>query len=100
MYENVLVTPMKVKTLYKQQTSHIFIMGDILNNTQTNLDLRNTALRHGFHFQHRNSKTFPIESLAHDSGRSLVRAEHQQLKKKSAATALNTVLASAHTQMT
>jgi hypothetical protein len=42
-----------------------------------------------------------------DSGRTLVRAEygypngiskHQQLKKKSAATALNTLLASAHAQ--
>jgi hypothetical protein len=54
------------------------------------------------------SRTFQIESLAHDSGRTLVCAEYglsegiskyQQLKKKSAATALNTVLASAHTQM-
>jgi hypothetical protein len=52
---------------------------------------------------------FPIESLAHDSGRTLVCAEYgypngiskyQQLKKKSAATALNTMLASAHIQMT
>jgi hypothetical protein len=48
-----------------------------------------------------------IESLAHDSGHTFVRAEygyqqgspkHQQLKKKSAATALNSVLASAHNQ--
>jgi hypothetical protein len=38
-----------------------------------NLGLRNTALGYGFHFQHRNSRTFPIESLAHDSGRTLVR---------------------------
>jgi hypothetical protein len=29
-----------------------------------------------FHFQHRNSRTFPIESLAHDSGRTLVCAEY------------------------
>jgi hypothetical protein len=51
---------------------------------------------------------FPIENLAHDSGRTLIHAEygylviskHQQLKKKSTVTALNTVLASAHTQMT
>jgi hypothetical protein len=49
-----------------------------------------------------------FESLVHDSGRILVCAEYgyrrdlqyQQLKKKSAATALNTVLASAHIQMT
>jgi hypothetical protein len=33
------------------------------------------SLGYGFHFQHRNSGTFPIESLAHDSGRTLVRAE-------------------------
>jgi hypothetical protein len=37
-------------------------------------DLRNTAL--GYHFQHRNSRTFPIESLAHDSGCTLVCAEY------------------------
>jgi hypothetical protein len=76
---------------------------------------------YGFHFKHTNSKSFQIESLAHDSGRTLVRAEksfpfcenvfvpdkslseaiskYQQLKNKSAATALNTVLASAHIQM-
>jgi hypothetical protein len=34
------------------------------------------TLGYGFHFQHRNSRTFPIESLAHDSGRSLVCAEY------------------------
>jgi hypothetical protein len=56
--------------LYKQQTSHI------QNNTQTSLDLRNTTVGHGFHFQHTNSRTFPIESLAHDSGRTLVLAEY------------------------
>jgi hypothetical protein len=43
--------------------------------TQTILDLRNTTLGYGLHFQHRNSRTFPIESLAHDSGRTLVCAE-------------------------
>jgi hypothetical protein len=42
----------------------------------TNLDLRNTTLGYGFHFLHRNSRTFPIESLAHDSGRTLVCAEY------------------------
>jgi hypothetical protein len=31
---------------------------------------------YGFHFQHRNPRTFKIESLAHDSGRTLVRAEY------------------------
>jgi hypothetical protein len=42
------IFPRQVKTLYKQQTSHN------KNNTQTNLDLWNTALGYGFHFQHRN----------------------------------------------
>jgi hypothetical protein len=30
----------------------------------------------GFHFQHRNPRTLPIESFAYDSGRTLVRAEY------------------------
>jgi hypothetical protein len=34
------------------------------------------TLGHGFHFQHRNSRTFPVESLARDSGRTLVCAEY------------------------
>jgi hypothetical protein len=55
---------MKVKIRHKQQTSHI----------QTNPDLRNKTLGYGFHFQHRNPRTLPIENLAHDSGRSLVHA--------------------------
>jgi hypothetical protein len=33
-------------------------------------------MEYSFHFQHRNSRTFPIESLAHDSGRTLVCAEY------------------------
>jgi hypothetical protein len=37
---------------------------------------KNTALVYGFYFQCRNSRTFPTESLAHDSGRTLVRAEY------------------------
>jgi hypothetical protein len=41
-----------------------------------NLDLRNTTLGYGFHFQRRICRTFPIESLAHDSGRTLVCAEY------------------------
>jgi hypothetical protein len=64
-HQNVMVTRTQIKTLNKQQTSHIL-------NTQTNLDLRNTTLRYGFHFQRRNSRTLPIESLGHDSGRTLV----------------------------
>jgi hypothetical protein len=38
-----------------------------IKNTEINMDLRNTTLGYGFHFQHRNSRTFPIESLAHDN---------------------------------
>jgi hypothetical protein len=44
-------------------------------NTQTNLDLWNTNLGYGFHFQHTNPRTLPIESLGRDSGRTLVHAE-------------------------
>jgi hypothetical protein len=69
-HQNVLVTRTQFKTLYKQQTSLI------QSNTQTNLDLRNTILEYGFHIQHRNFGTFLIEDLAHDSGRTLVRAEY------------------------
>jgi hypothetical protein len=54
------VTRTQVKTLLKQQTVHI------QNNTLSNLDLRNTTLGYGFHFQHKNSRTFPVESFAHD----------------------------------
>jgi hypothetical protein len=61
-------------TIYKQQTSHIE------NNTQTNLDLQNTALGYGFHFQHRHSRTFPSESLAYNTGRTLVCAKYSYLK--------------------
>jgi hypothetical protein len=69
-HQNVLVTRTKVKTLYKQQTSHIW------NNIPTYLDSRNTTLGYGFHFQHRNSRTFTIVSLVHDSGRIVVCAEY------------------------
>jgi hypothetical protein len=68
--QNVLVTRTQVKTLYKEQISNI------QSNTQTNLDLRNTTSEYGFHIQHRNSGMFPVEDLAHDSGRTLVRAEY------------------------
>jgi hypothetical protein len=68
-HQNVLVTPTKVKTLYKQQTLHIYI-----NKLKPNL--WNTTLGYGFHFRHRNSKTFPIESLANDSGCNLTCVEY------------------------
>jgi hypothetical protein len=69
-HQNVLVTRTQVKTLYKEQTSLI------QSNTETNLDLRNTALGHDFHIQHRNFVTFAVEDLSHDSGRALVRVEY------------------------
>jgi hypothetical protein len=46
-----------------------------IKNTETNLDLSNATLGYGYHFQHRNSKTVPIESFEHNSGRTLVRAK-------------------------
>jgi hypothetical protein len=42
-HQNVLVTQMQVKTLHKQQTSHIY------NNTETNLNIQNTTMGYGFH---------------------------------------------------
>jgi hypothetical protein len=43
-------------------------------------DLQNTTLGYGFHFQHRISRTFPIESLVHDRGRTLLCAEYGYLE--------------------
>jgi hypothetical protein len=69
---------------------------------QTNLDLRDVTLGYGFHFQHGNPRTLPIESFEHGSGHGLVRAENSYPKgspnTESAATALNTALPSAHTE--
>jgi hypothetical protein len=56
-YQNVLVTQTQVKALHKQQTSHM------QNNSQTNPDLQNTTLVYFFHSEHRNSRTFPIDSF-------------------------------------
>jgi hypothetical protein len=58
----------------KLSTSNTFLIYKTI--LKTNLDLWNTTLGYGFHFQHRNSITFPIESLEHDSGRTLVCAEY------------------------
>jgi hypothetical protein len=73
-HQNVAVTRTQVKTLHKQRTSFI------QSNTETNLDLRNASLGYGFHFPHRHSRMFPIESLAHDSGRASARAEYDYPK--------------------
>jgi hypothetical protein len=61
--------------LYEQQTSII------QSNTPTNLVLRSTTLGYCFHIQHINFGMFPVEDLAHDSGRTLVRAEYGYPKK-------------------
>jgi hypothetical protein len=52
--QNALATWTEVKTLHKQQNSHI------QSNTQTNQDLWNTTLGYGFHIKHRNPRTLPI----------------------------------------
>jgi hypothetical protein len=39
-----------------------------------------TTLGYGFHFQHRNPRTLPLESVALDSGYTLVLAEYGYLK--------------------
>jgi hypothetical protein len=53
-HQNALATWTEVETLHKQQNSHI------QSNTQSNLDLWNTAVGYGFHFEHRNHRTLPI----------------------------------------
>jgi hypothetical protein len=58
----------------------ISMLTPIHNNTETNLDLGNTTLGYGFHFQHRNPRTLSIESFVHDSGRIFVRAEYSYPK--------------------
>jgi hypothetical protein len=63
---------------------------------------------YGFHFHNRDFRTLPIVSFVRDSGRTLVvqntvirsALQTPRVKKKSAATALNTAFASAHTRMT
>jgi hypothetical protein len=54
---------------------HGVITWEPTSSTLPHQDLCNTALGYGFHFQHRNPGTVPIEGFAHDSGRALVRAE-------------------------
>jgi hypothetical protein len=52
----------------------------LARNTHTNPDLWNTTVGYGLHFKHRNTRTLPIYSFAHDCGRALVRAEYGYLK--------------------
>jgi hypothetical protein len=48
----------------------------VLSNKRFRFHSDNTTLGYGFHFEHRNPRTFPIDSFAHDSGRTLVRPEY------------------------
>jgi hypothetical protein len=97
-HQNVLAPWTEVKTLHKQQNSHT------QSSTQTSQDLWNINVEYGVHFKHsRHPRTIPIYSFAYDYGCTLKCriwlferiSKHEQLKKKSAITALNTVLASA-----
>jgi hypothetical protein len=99
-HQNVLVNRTQVKTLHKQQTSHIW------NNTQTNLDLRNTTVG--------SASTSNIEILERFQSRDLrmivgaqwyvpntvIRRDLQTptVKEEIRRYTPNTVLASAHTQ--
>jgi hypothetical protein len=44
-HQNALATWVEIRTLHKQQNSHI------QSNTQSNLDLWNTTVGYGFHFK-------------------------------------------------
>jgi hypothetical protein len=57
-HQNTLVARTRVKTLYKKRPSHIW------NNVQASLDLRSATLGYGFHFQHGDSRKFPMETLS------------------------------------
>jgi hypothetical protein len=101
--QNVLVTPTKVKTLHKQQTSHIY--KTILKPIWTyGIQLRGTASTSNIEIIVRfQSKALRmIVDAPWYVPNTIIRriSKYQQLKKKSAATALNIVLASAHIQMT
>jgi hypothetical protein len=56
--------------LFNKQITHL------QNYTETNLGLRNTTLGNRIHFQHRNTRTLPVEGSAHDNGCTTVRAEY------------------------
>jgi hypothetical protein len=58
----------------------------------------NTTLGNGFHFHQRNLRMLPIENFAHNTCR--IWLSEGISNHHSAATALNTVLTSVHTQMT
>jgi hypothetical protein len=65
-HQDVLVAWTKITALIKQQTI------SVQNHPQTDLDLWYPTLGHGFHIQHQDPGTLPIESPAHDSRRTMV----------------------------
>jgi hypothetical protein len=66
----ILQSENKDSALLKQQTT------SVQNHPQTDLDLWYPTLGHGFHIKHRDPGALPIEGPAHDSGRTVVCAEH------------------------
>jgi hypothetical protein len=56
-HQDVLVAWTKITALLKQQTA------SVQNHPQTDLDLWYPTLGHGFHIQHRDPGTLPIETL-------------------------------------
>jgi hypothetical protein len=60
-HQKVLVTRTQVETLHKQKKNLSYI-----KQYSNKPGLRNTTLGYGFHFQHRNPRTLPIEGFAHD----------------------------------
>jgi hypothetical protein len=63
-------------TLCEYLLAYLYVSENIFGKSEIVLDLRNTTLGYGFNFQYRKSRTFPIESFAHDSGRTFIRAEY------------------------
>jgi hypothetical protein len=72
-HQNVLVTHTQVKTLHKQQTSHIY---KVIH--QSGLTEYNSG--DSSHFHHRSPRTLTMESSAYDCGRTLVCAKYSYPK--------------------
>jgi hypothetical protein len=61
-------------TVYKQ--SYTILSNYIPDIAWTQCLIYICKINRAFHCQHRGSRTFPVESREHDSGRTLVRAEY------------------------
>jgi hypothetical protein len=67
----------QLEVMLTSATVELFLHAPMSSSHSVDLSkYRDKFTLHGFHFHHRNSITFPIESLAHDSGRTLVCAEY------------------------